>query len=133
MTKNLKHFLIKLLFLHFLAGSDPGLWDTFAMPLCPYIYFAGEHTTFEGHGTIHGAYNSGIRAGNQILTGLCETLRKEEEQRRAEERRKKAEAKKNKSADQLHDNKSKDDENDDIVDEDIDIIEEDAENVKTEL
>ncbi|CAG5133135.1 unnamed protein product [Candidula unifasciata] len=111
------------------VGSDPGLWDTFAAPLCPYIYFAGEHTTFEGHGTIHGAYNSGIRTGNQILTGLCETLRKEEERRKAEERRKKAEAKKNKTADELHDNKSQEDETDDIV-EDDETMKDDAEDVE---
>ena len=41
------------------AGNSPKLWDTFAEPLCPNIYFAGEHTIFRGHGTLHGAYASG--------------------------------------------------------------------------
>ena len=41
------------------AGNSPKLWDTFAEPLCPNIYFAGEHTIFHGHGTLHGAYASG--------------------------------------------------------------------------
>uniref|UniRef100_A0A2C9KYQ8 Amine oxidase domain-containing protein n=1 Tax=Biomphalaria glabrata TaxID=6526 RepID=A0A2C9KYQ8_BIOGL len=69
------------------VGSDPALWDTFAQPLCPYIYFAGEHTLFDGHGSLHGAYNSGIRAGDQIMTGLCEKQRKE--RLKVEEKKKK--------------------------------------------
>ncbi|XP_055881428.1 uncharacterized protein LOC106052168 [Biomphalaria glabrata] len=71
------------------VGSDPALWDTFAQPLCPYIYFAGEHTLFDGHGSLHGAYNSGIRAGDQIMTGLCEKQRKEKERLKVEEKKKK--------------------------------------------
>lgn len=67
----------------------------FAQPLCPYIYFVGEHTSFSEHGTLHGAYNSGIRAGNQIITRMCDAIM-EEERRKAEERRKK-ETKKNKT------------------------------------
>ncbi|XP_059152255.1 lysine-specific histone demethylase 1A-like [Physella acuta] len=78
------------------VGSDPSLWDVFAQPLCPYIYFVGEHTSFSEHGTLHGAYNSGIRAGNQILTRTCDAIM-EEKRRKAEERRKKKEAKKNKT------------------------------------
>ncbi|KAH9500581.1 hypothetical protein Btru_076974 [Bulinus truncatus] len=75
------------------VGSDPAMWDTFAQPFCPYIFFAGEHTLFNGHGTLHGAYNSGIRAGDQILTGFCETQQREKEKRKLEEKRKKMEGK----------------------------------------
>uniref|UniRef100_A0A0B6ZZ31 Amine oxidase domain-containing protein n=1 Tax=Arion vulgaris TaxID=1028688 RepID=A0A0B6ZZ31_9EUPU len=102
------------------VGSDPGLWDTFSQPLCPYIYFAGEHTSFEAHGTLHGAYNSGIRVGDQILTGLCETLRKEEERRIEEARRKKEEQK----------NATKDDKLDDSLDDDVNIDEDEDDTVE---
>ncbi|KAK7480900.1 hypothetical protein BaRGS_00027901, partial [Batillaria attramentaria] len=54
------------------VGNTPDLWDTLAEPLCPYIYFAGEHTTYKGHGSLHGAYLSGLRAADQLLSGYCE-------------------------------------------------------------
>ncbi|CAL1526224.1 unnamed protein product [Lymnaea stagnalis] len=102
------------------VGNDPSLWDTFSQPLCPYIYFAGEHTQFDSHGSLHGAYNSGIRAGDQILTGLCELLRKEEIQRKKEERRKKEEAKKKKEGDKADKKEGKKSKEDEIKDDEVD-------------
>ncbi|XP_046374591.2 polyamine oxidase 4-like [Haliotis rufescens] len=73
------------------VGNDISMWSTLSEPLCPYIYFAGEHTIFKGIGTLHGAYNSGIRAADQIMSELCEQRAREEEQRRQEEERKRKE------------------------------------------
>ena len=36
----------------------------------PYIKFAGEHTTSEGTGCVHGAYMSGIYAADCILENI---------------------------------------------------------------
>ncbi|KAK7091653.1 uncharacterized protein [Littorina saxatilis] len=78
------------------VGNVPKLWDTFAEPLCPNVYFAGEHTVFRGHGTLHGAYASGIRAADLLLSSYCEEKAKEEERKRKEEARRKVELKKKK-------------------------------------
>lgn len=79
------------------VGNSPRLWDTFAEPLCPYIFFAGEHTVFRGHGTLHGAYSSGLRAADQLLSGHCEKKSREEARRKREEE-KKNKAEQNKKA-----------------------------------
>ncbi|XP_005089304.1 polyamine oxidase 3 [Aplysia californica] len=76
------------------VGTTPELWETLSEPLCPGVYFVGEHTSLGEHGTLHGAYNSGIRAGDQILSRYCEKKMEEEERRREEARRKEAERKK---------------------------------------
>ncbi|XP_046583815.1 polyamine oxidase 5-like [Haliotis rubra] len=67
------------------VGNDISMWNTLSEPLCPYIYFAGEHTIFKGIGTLHGAYNSGIRAAEQIMSELCEQRARRRERRRQEE------------------------------------------------
>ena len=43
-------------------------------PICPHIYFAGEHTVHDYHGNVHAAYESGIGAANQVIGTLpCKT------------------------------------------------------------
>lgn len=49
------------------AGSRPADYTNLSKPILNRVFLAGEHTTFEYAGTIHGAYLSGIRAANQIL------------------------------------------------------------------
>ena len=66
------------------------MWDVFSEPLCPGVYFAGEHTSFVDHGSVQGAYMSGLRAASQIMGDFCEQKRLEEE----EMERKKREAEK---------------------------------------
>lgn len=52
-------------------------------PICPYIYFAGEHTMPGLMGTVQGAYQSGIRAAEQLITGFCkEVLAAEQAQKK---------------------------------------------------
>ncbi|GFR77894.1 lysine-specific histone demethylase-like protein 2 [Elysia marginata] len=76
------------------VGSNPAMWDIFSEPMCPGVYFAGEHTSFVNHGTVHGAYLSGLRAASQVMEDLCEQKRLEEVER--ERQRKQAkEAKQN--------------------------------------
>ncbi|GFO27775.1 lysine-specific histone demethylase 1 homolog 1 [Plakobranchus ocellatus] len=70
------------------VGSSPAMWDVFSEPLCPGVYFAGEHTSFINHGTLHGAYISGLRAANQIQENLCEQKRLQEQEE--EEKQQKA-------------------------------------------
>lgn len=47
-------------------ASTPDDFDIFASALGR-LHFAGEHTGFAYHGTVHGAYQSGIRAADSIL------------------------------------------------------------------
>ena len=68
------------------SGSSPSMWDIFAEPICPGVYFAGEHTSFVDHGTVHGAYVSGLRAASQIMGDLCEQKRLEQEERERKQR-----------------------------------------------
>ncbi|KAK3769699.1 hypothetical protein RRG08_004950 [Elysia crispata] len=68
------------------VGSSPSMWDIFAEPICPGVYFAGEHTSFVDHGTVHGAYVSGLRAASQIMGDLCEQKRLEQEERERKQR-----------------------------------------------
>ncbi|KAL8558496.1 hypothetical protein ACOMHN_059237 [Nucella lapillus] len=72
------------------VGDSAEMWDTFAEPWCPHVHFAGEHTLFRHHGTLHGAYISGQRAAEQILSGHCERKAAEEERRRKAERKRRA-------------------------------------------
>lgn len=48
------------------VGALPDDFNRFAEPIGP-LHFAGEHTTFDYHGNVHGAYLSGIRAAEAIL------------------------------------------------------------------
>lgn len=40
-----------------------------SQPICPHIFFAGEHTHSSRHGTVQGAYLSGLQAAEQVLKG----------------------------------------------------------------
>lgn len=58
-------------------GSTEDLWNILQEPVCPYIYFAGAYTESSGHfDSLHGAYNSGIRAAEQIINDICESKSK---------------------------------------------------------
>lgn len=47
-------------------GATPDDFNRFAEPVGP-LHFAGEHTSFDYHGNVHGAYLSGLRAAQAIL------------------------------------------------------------------
>lgn len=46
-------------------------YDWLALPLSNKIYFAGEYTHSKHFGTIHGAYESGIREAKRLMALLC--------------------------------------------------------------
>lgn len=48
-------------------GSLPEHFEAFEVPLNNRVFFAGEHTTHDYRGTVHGAYLSGIREGQKIV------------------------------------------------------------------
>ena len=50
-------------------GSDvrPRDFNRLAQPVANRLFFAGEHTIFNYHGTVHGAYLSGISAAEKII------------------------------------------------------------------
>ncbi len=54
------------------VGNKPSDFNDLAKPVANTILFAGEHTTFEYHGTTHGAYLSGLAAANLIEDELAE-------------------------------------------------------------
>jgi len=54
------------------VGNTPADFDRFATPVADTILFAGEHTTFDFHGTVHGAYQTGLAAANLIEDELAE-------------------------------------------------------------
>lgn len=47
------------------VGASPSDFDQFAQSIGA-LHFAGEHTDFAQHGTVHGAYLSGLRAADAI-------------------------------------------------------------------
>lgn len=49
------------------VGAKPADFDCLADPVGERLFLAGEHTGFEFHGTVHGAYLSGERAARQVL------------------------------------------------------------------
>lgn len=53
-------------------GSNPADFDAFKAPISEILLFAGEHTDFEFHGTVHGAYLSGLNAARLIDDELSE-------------------------------------------------------------
>ncbi|XP_061182740.1 uncharacterized protein LOC133191074 [Saccostrea echinata] len=59
-------------------------------PRCPGLYFAGEYTIVEHMNTAHGAYMSGIRAAEQVMSGYCQQ-REEEKKKTEKKKRKKSE------------------------------------------
>ncbi|OJJ12674.1 amine oxidase [Alphaproteobacteria bacterium AO1-B] len=54
------------------VGNTPADFDRFATPVANTILFAGEHATFDFHGTTHGAYLTGLAAANLIEDELAE-------------------------------------------------------------
>lgn len=48
-------------------GSTPKHFDRLGMAVGDTLFFAGEHTEFDYHGTVHGALISGRRAASQIM------------------------------------------------------------------
>lgn len=53
------------------VGNKPRHFDQLQTPVDNVIVFAGEHTIFDYHGTVHGAYLSGINAANVIEDELA--------------------------------------------------------------
>jgi len=55
----------------FLAvGASPADYDVLAQPVGKRLFFAGEHTQRDHPSTVHGAYLSGERAADEILSSL---------------------------------------------------------------
>lgn len=52
------------------TGTLPLHFEALAKPAGPGLWLAGEHTIFDYHGTVHGAFMSGTRAAEQILASL---------------------------------------------------------------
>ena len=48
------------------VGSQPAHFDDLAKPIADTLLLAGEHTVFEYHATVHGAYQSGRKASDII-------------------------------------------------------------------
>lgn len=53
------------------VGSQPKHFDGLAAPVADTILLAGEHTNFEYHATVHGAYQSGLNAAQIIEDRLA--------------------------------------------------------------
>ncbi len=49
------------------VGSTPADCDGLGDPIADTLVLAGEHTIFKYHGTVHGAYLSGLRAAEQVM------------------------------------------------------------------
>lgn len=49
------------------VGSDPGMRDDLAAAIDSRVFFAGEATDSGAFATVHGAYQSGIRAAKEII------------------------------------------------------------------
>ena len=54
------------------VGSKPGDFERLAEPVAKTILMAGEHATFDYHGTTHGAYFSGLAAAQLIEDELAD-------------------------------------------------------------
>ena len=54
------------------VGVQPADFDGLAEPIAKTVLLAGEHTTFEYHATVHGAYDSGLRAARIIEDRLAD-------------------------------------------------------------
>ncbi|MEM5472453.1 NAD(P)/FAD-dependent oxidoreductase [Hoeflea sp. AS60] len=54
------------------VGSQPKHFDDLAAPVADTILLAGEHTNFEYHATVHGAYQSGRNAAQIIEDRLAD-------------------------------------------------------------
>jgi monoamine oxidase len=49
------------------VGVTPKDFNQLAIPVNQRLFLVGEHTTFDYHGTVHGAYLSGITAAEKII------------------------------------------------------------------
>jgi polyamine oxidase len=49
------------------VGNTPKHFAKLGQAVGKRLFFAGEHTTFDYHGTVHGALISGRRAASQVL------------------------------------------------------------------
>lgn len=85
------------------TGANSKVFRTLSEPVCPHLYFAGEYTSEDSIFTAHGAYNSGVRAAQQVITNHCENVakkkQKKESQTKIDEQQKKNLKKKNKQQD----------------------------------
>ena len=54
------------------VGSQPKHFDDLATPIADTLLLAGEHTGFEYHATVHGAYLSGLKAAQIIEDRLAD-------------------------------------------------------------
>ena len=54
------------------VGSTPKHFDDLATPIADTVLLAGEHTNFEYHATVHGAYQSGLDAAQIIEDRLAD-------------------------------------------------------------
>ena len=59
---------------YFAVGSSPSDCQTIAKGAQGRILFAGEHTTADFIGTVHGAYISGLTAGKAIYTSAISRI-----------------------------------------------------------
>ena len=48
-------------------GGESNAYNVLAKSIDDRIYFAGEHTSFDYRGTVHGAYVSGVVAADEVL------------------------------------------------------------------
>lgn len=82
-------------------------------PRCPGLYFAGEYTITEHMNTAHGAYMSGVRAAEQVMSGYCRQQmerEKEEKRKKRKEKKKSKKEKKEESEDEEEDTDSEEEE-----------------------
>lgn len=82
-------------------------------PRCPGLYFAGEYTITEHMNTAHGAYMSGVRAAEQVMSGYCiqqMEREKEEKRKKRKEKKKSKKEKKEESEDEEEDTDSEEEE-----------------------
>ncbi|WP_417410321.1 flavin monoamine oxidase family protein [Hoeflea sp.] len=54
------------------VGAQPKHFDDLAVPIADTLLLAGEHTSFEYHATVHGAYQSGLNAAQIIEDRLAD-------------------------------------------------------------
>ncbi|XP_078332871.1 uncharacterized protein LOC111122529 [Crassostrea virginica] len=76
-------------------------------PRCPGLFFAGEYTIVEHMNTAHGAYLSGIRAAEQVMSGYCQ---KQEERKKEEKKKKRKKSEKGKKEEESDDEEEEEEE-----------------------
>ncbi|XP_045170132.2 uncharacterized protein LOC123532668 [Mercenaria mercenaria] len=87
-------------------GNSPDLWKDLQKPVCPYIFFAGSYTETVSHvDNLHGAYNSGVRAAEQYISGIC---RKTKDPKKKDKKKQNKDEKNNKKKKDSKDKQRKD-------------------------